>query len=157
MNLTQLTQHNGFTTPAFWECECKTNYLHHKQGFVSSCSLCGVSSEEGADAILDSLIYPNALVFLKSNALYPKYYELVGLYSDLLDSRVQDDVTVGSHYLARLRPAKITNGTQIYNNESHSFIMPTSSIAGFVHPSMLCGNVFNYIMEDKVEDKVESS
>jgi hypothetical protein len=156
MNHSTLTQHNALTTHAFWECGCKTNYLHHKRAFVSSCSRCGVSSDEGPDAILDQLTYPNALVFLKSSSLYTKYYELVALYDakeqDASPQDSCDDATHTSPYLARLHPAKITNGTQIFKNESHPFIIPATSIAGFVYPTTLCGNIFNYILEDKNDE-----
>jgi hypothetical protein len=39
---------NQKTTPEFWDCECKDNYIHHKS--EQTCALCMTEAEEQPDS-----------------------------------------------------------------------------------------------------------
>jgi hypothetical protein len=44
---------NVITTPEYWDCECKENYIHSIT--EKSCSICGAVAENQPDSIVNEV------------------------------------------------------------------------------------------------------
>lgn len=42
------------TTPLFWDCDCKNNYIHSKQ--IRVCPICGAHEDERPDSIISEVV-----------------------------------------------------------------------------------------------------
>ena len=58
---------DGTTTPAFWDCECETNYVHSKT--IPMCGACDTTSDEQPDSRLYEL--PDAFIIKQDGCPRP--------------------------------------------------------------------------------------
>ena len=44
----------SITTPLFWDCNCKHNYIHPKEQTV--CQICGADADEQPDSMISEVV-----------------------------------------------------------------------------------------------------